>query len=577
MVVSPRDLTDIVKAYDVRGLVPSQFDSDVARALGTAFAEIIARPEGAYAVVIGHDMRASSPELSGAFAEGARSVGVDTIEIGLASTDGLYFASGILNLPGAMFTASHNPAAYNGIKLTRAGARPVGQDTGLTAIRERAAALLADPSAATPADQPGSGDRRDVLADYGTFLRGLVDLRGIRPLKVVVDAANGMAGMTVPAVLGTAAGLEPLPLDIVPLYFELDGTFPNHEANPLDPANLVDLQRAVVEHGADLGLAFDGDADRCFVVDERGEPVSPSAVTGLVAEREIDKEVAAGVDPASVHIVHNVISSAAVPELIRAKGAVPVRTRVGHSFIKAEMASAGAVFGGEHSAHYYFRDFWFADTGMLAAFHVLAALGEQDAPLSALVADYGPYAASGEINSTITDTPAAVERVRAWASAQGLVGEEMDGLTITHSAVEDAPMWWLNLRASNTEPLLRLNVEAADSETMARVRDEVLALVRADDNAAAASNPNVTPVNPNTDPANAVAAISANPGDTPVDTGIEPWVRELLRCPACRSELRDVREGGILELACTGSECRRIYPITDGIPVLLIDEARIGD
>jgi phosphomannomutase len=285
-----------------------------------------------------------------------------------------------------------------------------------------------------------------------------------------------MGGHTVPAVLGTAAGLPELPLEIVPLYFELDGTFPNHEANPLDPKNLVDLQRAVVDHGADLGLAFDGDADRCFVVDELGNAISPSAITGIIARREIAKERAAGRE--SVSIVHNAITSAQVPEIIAEEGATAVRTRVGHSFIKAEMARNDAVFGGEHSAHYYFRDFWFADTGMLAAMHVLAALGEQDEPLSALMTDYARYVASGEINSTVADAAAATAAVRAWAAGQGVVEDELDGLTLSHEGDDGDPMWWLNLRASNTEPLLRLNVEAADAATMERVRDDVLAIVR---------------------------------------------------------------------------------------------------
>ncbi|MEO6791139.1 MAG: phosphomannomutase/phosphoglucomutase, partial [Ornithinibacter sp.] len=312
-----------------------------------------------------------------------------------------------------------------------------------------------------------------------TFLRGLVDISGSRPLTVVVDAGNGMGGHTVPAVLGTAAGLPELPITVIPLYFELDGTFPNHEANPLDPANLVDLQAAVRQHGADLGLAFDGDADRCFVVDERGEPVSPSAITGLIARREVARAVAEGADAGDVAIVHNVITSAQVPEVIAATGARAVRTRVGHSFIKAEMARNDAVFGGEHSAHYYFRDFWFADTGMLAAMHVLAALGEQPAALSEVMADLSRYAASGEINSTVEDAVASTEHVRVWAADQGVEVDELDGLTLVHAGGTGDPMWWLNLRASNTEPLLRLNVEAADAETMALVRDEVLALVRA--------------------------------------------------------------------------------------------------
>ena len=462
----------------MRGLVPEQLDAEVSWALGVAFAETVAVADEQKAVVIGHDMRDSSPALARAFARGVTSRGIDVTLIGLASTDGLYYASGVLDLPGAMFTASHNPAAYNGIKMCRAGARPIGQDSGLTQIRDLAQELLDGSEEAPTVDEEGVLTERDVLADYGLFLRGLVDLSAIRPLTVVVDAGNGMGGHTVPAVLGTAAGLEALPLTIIPLYFELDGTFPNHEANPLEPSNLLDLQAAVRAHGADLGLAFDGDADRCFVVDERGEPVSPSAVTGMVAVREIAKEVTAGHPAGGVRIVHNVITSRAVPELVLARGAEPVRTRVGHSFIKAEMAEHGAVFGGEHSAHYYFRDFWFADSGMLAALHVLAALGEQQAPLSELMAGYGVYAASGEINSTVADAGAATQAVADWARPLGVVEDRLDGLTLTHEGSDGDPMWWLNLRASNTEPLLRLNVEAADEATMAMVRDDVLAIVR---------------------------------------------------------------------------------------------------
>jgi phosphomannomutase len=468
-------LSDFVKAYDVRGLVPEQLSPDVARALGTAFAEVVAIPDDKRGVVIGHDMRPSSPELSTAFAEGVTSRGVDVTLIGLCSTDGLYYASGALDLPGAMFTASHNPAKYNGIKLCRSRARPVGQDTGLAEVRDLAQWLLDGPSNLSATQgAPGSVEVRDLLAAYGAFLRDLVDLRGSRPLKVVVDAGNGMSGLTVPAVLGTAAGLERLPLDIVPLYFELDGTFPNHEANPLDPANLVDLQAAVREHRADIGLAFDGDADRCFVVDAEGAPVSPSAITGLVAAREITRARAAG--EKDIAVVHNVISSAAVSEVVREHGATPIRTRVGHSFIKAEMARADAVFGGEHSAHYYFRDFWFADTGMLAAMHVLAALGEQARPLADIAHAYERYVASGEINSTVEDQAAVVEDIRDWAVVRGAGLDELDGLTVT--APKDGGGWWFNVRASNTEPLLRLNVEAPDRETMIRVRDEVLGLIR---------------------------------------------------------------------------------------------------
>jgi phosphomannomutase len=461
------DLSAVVKAYDVRGLVPEQLDGPVVRALGAAFAQVVQAD-----VVIGHDMRPSSPELSRAFAEGVAAQGYDVTLIGLCSTDGLYYASGSLDRPGAMFTASHNPAQYNGIKLCRAGARPVGADTGLDDVRRLAERFLVEGVPSGP--RLGRIEERDLLAAYAAHLRSLVDLSGSRPLKVVVDAGNGMAGLTAPAVLGTAAGLAELPVDVVPLYFELDGTFPNHEANPLDPKNLVDLQRAVPAHGADIGLAFDGDADRCFVIDEKGHPVSPSAVTALVAAREIARELAAGRAPT---VLHNLISSAAVPQIIRESGGTPVRTRVGHSYIKAEMAATGAIFGGEHSAHYYFRDFWGADTGMLAALHVLAALGEQARPLSVLAAAYERFVASGEINSSVVDVPAAVERVRA-AYPQDTV-DELDGLTVSHpgGGAQD-PMWWFNLRASNTEPLLRLNAEAADHGTMSRVRDAVLALVR---------------------------------------------------------------------------------------------------
>lgn len=476
------DLNRIIKAYDVRGLVPEELSPEVARAIGTAFARVVVRPEASDdsrpAVVVGRDMRDSGPDLVDAFAAGLAAEGVDVVRIGLCSTDGLYHASGVLGLPGAMFTASHNPAAYNGIKLCRAGARPVGEATGLAGIREVAQALLddADAEVGTSAPAPGQVTDREMLGEYAAFLRGLVDLSGIRPLKVVVDAGNGMAGLTAPAVLGTAAGLPELPLDVVPMYFELDGTFPNHEANPLEPANLLDLQTAVVANGADIGLAFDGDADRCFVVDEKGVPVSPSAITALVGLREVEKEKAAGRAPV---VIHNLITSRAVPDLLSAAGARVVRTRVGHSFIKAEMASNEAVFGGEHSAHYYFRDFFFADTGMLAALHVLAALGTQRNPLSEVAEMYEPYVASGEINSRVPDAAEATNRVLdAYRVAYpGIEVDTLDGVTVSHW--DGHPQWWFNLRASNTEPLLRLNVEAADHDIMEKVRDDVLSLVRA--------------------------------------------------------------------------------------------------
>ncbi|MCM4080029.1 phosphomannomutase/phosphoglucomutase [Paractinoplanes hotanensis] len=456
------DLSKIVKAYDVRGVVPDQFDEAVARALGTAFVEMLRESgDSADEIVTAHDMRESGPGLAAAFARGANAAGAAVVSIGLASTDELYYASGSLGLPGAMFTASHNPAQYNGIKLCRAGAKPVGQDSGLAVVRQRAEALLNDLNA--EADGPSRLETRDLLGAYAAHLRSLVDLSGIRPLKVIVDAGNGMGGYTVPAVLGDQV-LPALPLEIVPMYFELDGSFPNHEANPLDPKNVVDLQNAIREQGADIGVAFDGDADRCFIIDEKGDPVSPSAITALVARRELAKF------PGST-VIHNLITSHAVPEIITEAGGTPVRSRVGHSFIKAEMARSNAVFGGEHSAHYYFRDFWFADTGMLAAMHVLAALGGQDRPLSEFAAEYERYSASGEINSTVADAAAKTAEVRAHFAGAGF--DELDGLTVQ---LPDGA--WFNLRASNTEPLLRLNVEAAKPDRMASLRDEVLAIVR---------------------------------------------------------------------------------------------------
>jgi phosphomannomutase len=451
------DLATIVKAYDVRGVVPDQFDEPAAAALGAAFADVT----GAVRLVTAHDMRDSGPALAAAFAAGAASRGAKVVEAGLASTDMLYFAAGHLDLPGAMFTASHNPARYNGIKLCRAGAVPIGQDTGLAEIRDRAQRHL---DAGLPA-VPAATEKVDLLAEYARYLRRLVDLSAIRPLTVAVDAGNGMGGYTVPAVLGDAV-LDALPLTIVPLYFELDGSFPNHEANPLEPANLVDLQKHVVAANADAGLAFDGDADRCFVIDGNGDAVSPSAVAALVAVRELARHPGAT-------IIHNLITSRAVPEIVREHGGLPSRSRVGHSFIKADMARTGAVFGGEHSAHYYFREFWRADTGMLAAMHVLAALGEQPGPLADLTRQYQRYASSGEINSTVADQAGRVAAVRERFAERTVAVDELDG-----STVELADGSWFNVRPSNTEPLLRLNVEGPDEAAMSAVRDEALAVIR---------------------------------------------------------------------------------------------------
>jgi phosphomannomutase len=445
------DLDKIFKAYDVRGLVPEELDESVAEAVGAAFVRLT----GTKTIVTLHDMRATSGPLAEALGRGAASQGADVIHGGLGSTDMAYYASGSLGIPGAMITASHNPAKYNGIKLCKAGAKPVGIETGLAEIKQLV-------EAGVPAfdGAPGTVTSRDLLPAYAEYLKKLVDVSGIRPLTVVVDAGNGMGGFTVPTVF------EGLPITLVPLYFELDGSFPNHEANPIDPENLRDLQKAVREHRADIGLAFDGDADRCFVVDELGEIVSPSVLTAMITSRELAREPGATV-------IHNLITSRAVPEIIAEYGGTPVRTRVGHSFIKAKMAETNAVFGGEHSGHFYFRDFWFADSGMLAALHTLAALGHDDRPLSVILADFSRYAASGEVNSEVADQAAATQRVKAVYAAQpGVSTDELDGLTVSGDT------WWFNLRPSNTEPLLRLNVEAANELEMAAIRDEVLGMVR---------------------------------------------------------------------------------------------------
>jgi phosphomannomutase len=456
--ITDRSTTDtanthaVFKAYDVRGTVPDQIDEELARRTGAAFVSEC----DASTIVVGYDMRPSSPALAAAFASGAADAGADVLMIGLASTDQLYFASGDLGHPGAMFTASHNPAAYNGIKLCRAGAQPIGAQTGLHEIRD--AVSMPERSSSR---SPGTISQRDVLEAYAAHLLALAPVSG-RRLKVVVDAGNGMAGLTAPVVFDRVGdGVE-----LVPMYFELDGSFPNHEANPIEPENLVDLQKRVVSENADIGLAFDGDADRCFVVDELGRAVSPSTLTALIAARELARHPGAAV-------IHNLITSRRVPELVAELGGTPIRTRVGHSFIKATMAETDAVFGGEHSGHFYFRDFWRADSGMLAALHTLAALAASREPLSELLDDYQRYVLSGEINSEVADPAAAVAAVEAaYAGTPGAEVDRLDGLTVT---TRD---WWFNVRPSNTEPLLRLNVEGADDETMTRVRDDVLKVIR---------------------------------------------------------------------------------------------------
>ncbi|WP_328321473.1 phosphomannomutase/phosphoglucomutase [Kribbella sp. NBC_00382] len=442
------DLSTLIKAYDIRGTVPDQLDDDLAFQVGAAFAHHL----GATLLAVGHDMRVSSPSLAAAFSAGVASRGADVLAIGFVSTDLLYFASGSQNIPGAMITASHNPPAYNGIKLCRPGAAPVGQDTGLREIR-----ALLETGLPEYDGVPGRIRSEDLLPSYAGYLRRLVDLDGSRPLKIVIDAGNGMAGRIVPVVLEHPA------FDLVQLYFELDGTFPHHVANPMDPANLEDLRIAVRLHGADLGLAFDGDADRCFFVDEEGDRVSPSAVVSLIATRELARRPGAA-------IVYNAITSKAVPEQVTEHGGRPIRTRVGHSFVKQVMADNNAVFGGEHSGHYYFQDFWNADSGMLAALHVIEALGQSAQPLSALMREFSRYVASGEINLTLEDVPAALTLVEN--HYRDVAADHLDGLTITLPG-----RGWFNLRPSNTEPLLRLNVEAADHATMAQVRDEVLDLL----------------------------------------------------------------------------------------------------
>ena len=445
---------DIFKAYDIRGLVETEITPDFAFRVGLAFARFLEQEREPGTIVIGEDMRPSSPKLASAFSAGATSNGMDVIRIGLASTDMLYFASGKLNMPGAMFTASHNPAEYNGIKLCKSGARPIGKESGLQTIERNVAE--GSPIIMRPV---GVESQRNMLDDYATHLLSLVEVSDIRPLKIVIDAGNGMAGYTARPVFNR------LNVELIELYFELDGTFPNHDANPIDPKNLEDLQRAVRKHHADIGLAFDGDADRCFLVDEKGEIVNPATLTGLIAARELAKY------PNS-SVIYNLISSRSVAEIVEESGGTAIRSRVGHSYIKKLMADTGAVFGGEHSGHFYFRDFWCADSGMLAALHAIAALGNQAKPLSKILKSYHRYFSSGEINSTVADPVAILSSVeKVYEAKPGVAVDHLDGLTVSAEA------WWFNLRPSNTEPLLRLNVEAKTKARLDRVRDEVLVLL----------------------------------------------------------------------------------------------------
>jgi phosphomannomutase len=447
-------LEKIIKAYDIRGLVKDEITPDFSFSLGVAFAKFLEYEREPATIVVGEDMRPSSPLLADAFSDGVISQGMDVIRIGLASTDMLYFASGKLNLPGIMFTASHNPAKYNGMKLCKSGARPIGQETGLVKIRQ-----LIEQGVPISNRPIGSMRNQDLLKDYVDYLLSLFPDKAFkkRKLKVVIDAGNGMAGFTAPAVM------ERLNIDLIPMYFELDGNFPNHEANPIEAKNLKDLQKRVKKEKADIGLAFDGDADRCFLINEKGELVNPSALTSLIAVHQLKTK------PGST-IIYNLISSKAVSEVIAENGGIGVRSRVGHSYIKSLMAESGAIFGGEHSGHFYFSNFWRADSGMLAALYALAELMATKNTLSELLKPFNRYVASGEINSKVKNAEKSIELIRKKYCDKYLV-DELDGLTIT------ADRWWFNLRPSNTEPLLRLNVEADTEKEMVKIRDTVLSLI----------------------------------------------------------------------------------------------------
>ncbi|MGH1505102.1 MAG: phosphomannomutase/phosphoglucomutase [Acidimicrobiales bacterium] len=453
--IDDTSLSSIVKAYDIRGTYPEQIDADICEALGVGFGAFIrANEPDTTEVAIARDMRPSGPELVDAFARGAQSQGLDVIDVGMGSTDMIYYASGSLGVPGAMFTASHNPAEYNGIKLCRSGAAPIGEATGLADIK--ATAIAWANGEVDSVAEPGGRTERELLDDFADHVRSFVDTSVLKPLKVVADTANGMGGLVVPEVF------EGLPFDLEVMYPELDGTFPNHEANPIQPENLVDLQARVLEVGADIGLAFDGDADRVFLVDEKAQPVSGALTTALLAKATLENDAGAS-------IIYNLICSKSVPEVITENGGTALRSRVGHSFIKQLMAETGAAFGGEHSAHYYFRDNWRADSGIIASMMVLAELSKFDGPLSELLAPLDRYAASGEINTRVSDAAAVIEAVAAhYGSSEQ---DRLDGLTV------DNGDWWFNLRASNTEPLLRLNLEAADTDTVAAKVAEVKAVM----------------------------------------------------------------------------------------------------
>ena len=447
------DPAAVFLAYDIRGLVPEHLDAELARLIGGAFARLVRRSEpDTVRIVLGRDMRESGVELAGAFADGITAEGLNVVDLGLVSTDMLYFASGHLNVPGAVFTASHNPAGYNGIKLCLSAARPVGADSGLA---EMQADLSAGPQAGGGAT--GTTTTLDLLDAFADHVRSFVDTTTLAPLTVVADTANGMGGLVVPAVF------DGLPLDLEVMYADLDGTFPNHPADPLQSANLVPLQERVLATGADIGLAFDGDADRVFLVDEQGRPITGSLTTALVASTVLGHQPGATV-------IHNLICSRAVPEVITEHGGRAVRSRVGHSYIKELMATEGAAFAGEHSGHYYFADNYRADSGLIAALLVLEALSTSGGTLSDLLTPFDRYAASGEVNFSVDDPAAVSERVSLAYAATGSQ-DTLDGLTV------DMGTWWFNLRPSNTEPLLRLNLEAAGADACTARLAEVSALI----------------------------------------------------------------------------------------------------
>ncbi|APX32443.1 phosphomannomutase/phosphoglucomutase [Brachybacterium sp. P6-10-X1] len=550
------DLSGILTAVDVRGIAGQELTVEVARAFGAAFTDHLETP----ALIVAHDMRLSSPELARAVIEGAVRRGAIVADAGLSATDQLYCASGLHHAAGVMVTASHNPAADNGLKLCLPEARPVSRETGLEEIRRGAEAYL--DAGEIPVRGEGRTQELDTLPDYVRTLLELVAVPDRRRLRVVVDAADAMAALTAPAVLGTLDQVE-----LIGLHLELDGTFPHHPADPLDRETLRELQETVVAEGADLGLAFDGDADRCVVLDETGTPIPPSAMTALIARREVTRARAAGQQRPAV--VANLVSSRHVGEAVRDAGGEPVRAPVGHSLIKALMAEHDAVFGGEHSAHYYFRDFFYADSGMLAALHVLAALAETDAPASALFAEHDPYPSSGEINSRVRDAAAARERVRDHVARIPEVStDDLDGLTVEHWHEEARPedRWWFSLRSSNTEPLLRLNVEAERETTMIRIRDEILAIVQDEDLAGAEGGVAATGTSAARRGAPAAELTPAVDAGTAGGTGgaeVPGWLRSRLRCPDCGGPLASAEAA----LRCT--QCARRHPIEGGIPVLI--------